>query len=350
MAVIKVIELANREASLNNARLATYRRNFQVVTDTKRDGPIAVRAGFGTATGIGLYSAYNNGMTGTVAGVTVAVPFHEADPTSYVRDVTCNCISADGLNWMLAADYGPYDPVQHVDNPLNAPPEVSWDGVTWEELCDQDVHGNPILNTAGDPFDPPITREDSRPVLRITRNEPIFSAGNAHTWRNRLNSDTFMGCVAGIAKLRPIKAARQYHPTAGYFWVVNYEFEFNPQGWKKTILNQGLRQRTSSGTAPSITYGRAAIRIAGEPATAPVPLDSTGLPVAPGGAVDFLTFDIYEAVPFAPLNLDPGGNLGNGSPANFGGAANFAGAGFTGNGAPAGGIPAAPPEDGGTEG
>ena len=66
-----------------------------------------------------------------------------------------------------------------MQNPLLQPIDVKWSNRSQEIVADIDINGNPVVNTAGDPFDPPLMEDDPRPVLTIVRNEAIFNQARA---------------------------------------------------------------------------------------------------------------------------------------------------------------------------
>ena len=94
-------------------------------------------------------------------------------------DPDCN----DDSSWVVTVEYAPYDPTQFPENPLNHPIKISWGENRFEQTCFEDRNGNPVVNSAGDYFDPPIAIDDSRPTLRIVRNEPSYLPSYALSWK-----------------------------------------------------------------------------------------------------------------------------------------------------------------------
>ena len=78
------------------------------------------------------------------------------------------------------------------DNPLGRPPRVSLSSELYERPIEEDKDGDAILNSAGDPFDPPPLVDDVRFLLRIEKN---ISTAGFPTWvfsyANSVNSDQF---------------------------------------------------------------------------------------------------------------------------------------------------------------
>lgn len=76
-------------------------------------------------------------------------------------------------------------------NPLTEPQSVEWTPSPNNESVDRDGDGNPIINSAKDPSDPPLTRDFTDWKLVITRNESFFDFVKAIQFQNKVNSNTF---------------------------------------------------------------------------------------------------------------------------------------------------------------
>jgi hypothetical protein len=258
------------------AWIRTYRRHFRVLTNSYLDGPGTVLAGCGFA----LLDPY-------------AVD-SESDPQSFILALSCQRVDGDGLEWDLAVEYGPSE--QPPEDPLDLPYEVSWSAAQYEEIVDRDTSNVAILNSAGDSFDPPIVRDQSRPVLLIVRNEATFSNATADLYRDKVNSDTFLGYAAGKVKVASITADRQYDQASDtFYWKVRYEFHIDRNGWQKKVHDAGFRARSGS--------TRTLIIIGGNPATSPVPLDGSGAALSATGTPVFLDFNVYETTAFSAFGF-----------------------------------------------
>lgn len=260
-----------------------YSRRFQAITTDKTIGQAAVLAAF-EATVATIGAAY---ATAT-----------ESDSLSFLQRIRVDEDDAgDGCGWFITADYGPFDPTNQPENPLDEPPEVDGEGAQFEEIADQDRDGNPIVNSAGDPFDPPLTKDDSRPVVRVVRNEPTFSLALAYQYRDKVNGQAWLGAEPRTVKAAPVKFRRLFHPTCGFYFQVAYEFAFNPKGWTRRPLDAGLRQKVDGAFEP--------IKDKGEPVSAPVPLDGAGQALAADAEPQYLEFEVYEEIDFSSaFNLD----------------------------------------------
>lgn len=54
---------------------------------------------------------------------------------------------------------------------MEKPWAAEWEFVTTNEPIDRDIHGRPIFNSAGESYDPPITREVSELRRRNKKQE-----------------------------------------------------------------------------------------------------------------------------------------------------------------------------------
>jgi hypothetical protein len=163
-------------------------------------------------------------------------------------------------------------------------------------VVEEDKDGKAVVNSANDYFDPPITKDQSRPVLTLTRNEQTFNPDLAAQFKDHTNSGGFFGWDVGQVKCSNIVPNEEYHPEIGVYYSVSYEFQFEPKGWKRKVLDQGLRKLTS-GKQDNIL-------IKGLPVQSPALLDGHGQPNDPAADPVFLEFTVYDEVDFGSLNLE----------------------------------------------
>lgn len=280
MSVVYVEETFDREGSHDSAWKRTYRRSFVVVTDDEDDGAKTVREGLPVAIG-NSFAAGN-----------------DVDEGSFCVLIRTQCVSADGLQWVATCEYGPYDANEKPANPLERPIELSWDGAQFERIADIDADGKPIVNSAGDLFDPPVTIDDSRPILSITRNERYFDPDLADMFRDAVNLDEWFGFPPETVKVAKLVARLTKDQDIGYFYVVSYEFAINRDGWVRKILDQGFRELNGDGTAT-----KAIVDKKGQPLSAASLLNGEGKKLAVGSEPVSLEFKTYKRVSFALLNL-----------------------------------------------
>lgn len=312
MAVIEITELFDREGSMDLQWLRTYKRRFQVVTDTASDGPVAIRNALSGVFGIYPGNYYHNSTIlawhptdPLIVYGTPDAPQNqtENDAQCYVNSIIPRCVTVDGKQWEVDVTYGPYDPRLNSQDPINNRAEHKWYFEDGEEIVDQDINGADILNAAFDPYDPPVTRPISNIILTIARNEATFDIGIASQYKNKLNLQPFYGADPGKAKMANINAEDTWSPQVstnqGVYWRVNYEIHFrlDDTGWGKKLRNAGYRQIVSG--------QRQSILVGGLPISDPLPLDDNGKLLPQNQPIIYDTWDIIESIDFSPLQLEP---------------------------------------------
>lgn len=258
----------SRNLSVNEKAEKTYVFIFQVISDNKYEDPNTVVASTGAT--IGTY----------------------LNPYARCNNISADCISEDGLQWIVTLTYGKLD---REPNPLDQRPDYQWGFAQFQKSIDKDINGEAILNSAKDPFSEPIEIDDSRPVLKVTRNEFAFDPALASKYRDAVNATTFKGYKAGQVKVSNISSVETKDENIGYYWKTSYEFHFNPEGWDKVLLDQGYRQFVSS--------KKLNILVQGVPATEPVLLDGNGYALPSGGTPKFKEFRVYPRLPFTIFNF-----------------------------------------------
>lgn len=301
MAVLSVSEVfSGRSRKVAKDWTRTYTRTFRVITDNSHDGGQEVTY----AVPIVFGSIYTNGFSGF--GGVGAYTATEYDGGAFANEFNAEPDGADdGKSWLVTVGYGPFDPQQFPENPLLKPLEIEGGFNPYEEVVDEDQTGKAVVNSASDPFDPPITEEDPRQVLTIVRNEPSFDWATAYQYRNAVSSDEFWGAAPGQAKVVRISAKRAWDQylaansitPGGFFWIVTYEFEFNIKGWHRFVLDQGMR-KLSGGNQSLI------VLLDGTSVTSPVLLDGNGGVLAASAEPVFLEFITKPELPFAIFNLE----------------------------------------------
>lgn len=224
---------------------------------------------------------------------------HETDEFAFCNRITMRTELPDVRNvFLVTGDYGPWEPCSA--DPLLNPPEIEVDYVGFERVVDRDVDTEKaIVNSAGDPFDPPVTADDSRLVITITRNEEFYDESLAELVRDKVNDAEWRGKPAGTVKASAPKASRQFHPSLGYYWKVTYVFHVNSDGWQRKILDAGFRRKATSGTGQVVILSKD-----NAPVSTPVPLDGLGQPLDPADDPVFLPFTVYGKIGFGIFNMD----------------------------------------------
>lgn len=268
----------DRVASLGGDRTQgghrTYQRVIRVATNNRMDGPLTVR----TAAGVPqIGTAFSFGT--------------DADPTAFVRRILVRQVSK--YIWEVTCDYSSqdYDPVQDVANPLMRPPRRQWGSVGFSQGLYEDLDGNAVVNSRGEPYDPPVERERSIQVYTVVRNEPFFDAMSAYQYADAVNSDQFLHAPPGYAKFSHPQAEDHYENGVAY-WQVRYEILLHPLGWDERRLDEGVDTKADSD---------------GTKYTVMVPLDGAGDKLSEGeitaGNYVYNTFRRYRRMPFAVWGL-----------------------------------------------
>lgn len=191
-----------------------------------------------------------------------------------------------------------FDPTQH---PLDQPWEVEWGFVTANEPIDRDINGEPITNSAGQSFDPPITRDVDDLVLKITRNKAAYDPIVASDYKGSVNSDTFWGFTPGLVKCTRFNA-RSARQADLWYWIVTYEFQMRKDGWKRRILDEGYAEKTGTDSDGKPTHKENKdddnVNL-----SEPILLDGSGEKKKDTDPAVFLEFELYPSLPFSVLGL-----------------------------------------------
>lgn len=292
------------EWSVDDARCnRTYTNRLKLEIATQYIGPAQVIA-----------------LSGVRIGDTYRFPLYasaptEADTGSFVQSIHAERAAEHGpggqCQWIITIEYSPFDVVHNLGtsniatgivNPTDRVPEVYWDSAKYKysRVQDFDSPQKPYLNSIGDPLLDVPEFEETRPVLKIVRNEPKYYESIANSYRDTVNGDTFLGCSPNTVKCRDIKGERDYDPDWGYFYKITYEFEFrvDPEGkgFTQQVLNAGYRYK-KNGTGNPIN----AVDDNGQQVTDAIALTKSGDKLAAGAAPYFLEFVEFPQMPFQSL-------------------------------------------------
>ena len=248
------------------------------------------------------------------------------------NDSTCRCIDracapesqAQKRQWLYTAMYS--SEVDIREDPLDDPAETEWSTETYQTIAERDIDGDSIVNSAGDPFDPPGEKDDSRWTSVTRKNITPAVPDWIFAYQDGVNSDSFtvddITITAGWAKLSSIHLSTKQQRNGTEYRVITLTINYrtNNEGigsgsgsygsgsdedepWQLTLLDAGFRELSgtagSSGSAGGSAGGSLLVNIkdsGGDDVTAPVPLDGNGYALdepTPQNAI-FLTFQIYH--------------------------------------------------------
>lgn len=319
----ETFEQATAEDRLDTSRpyvTRSYRRRFLVTTRYPGVGPGVVREVAKLIFGVEIGCTYARGRWGVD-------PFAETDINSFCVGIRAYCSGVDGCDWVVDVAYEPIDPQvfdEFIDNPLLAPPEIDYQTIKYERALDVDYDsatiastgkGKPVLNSAQDPFDPPVMRDHSRFVMTVQRNEAIDvrQAVSGVVWddsipekyNDTINKYTFFGRDPHRVKVDSITGRIAWHPglydpsaspaKSGYFAQVTYVYHIDRNGWDAVVVDRGYRKLNTT------THKQEQILVNGIPATSEVLLDGTGQPANPDATTNkiaphYFTYQRYPEV------------------------------------------------------
>lgn len=186
------------------------------------------------------------------------------------------------------------------------PPNVikrRWFFSATQEEIDQDIHGMPILNSAAEYFESPISRTFNDIAGQFTYRTVNYDLVFADSFMDTVNSGQFLGFAPGVAKLVAFDG-EEIENEDGNNWNISIEIHFRTKGprWNRRILDQGYRRVI--GTAEDGTLDtRAILDGEGEPIRSPMPLDGNGRPKQREAPASYLLFEVLESTNFDLLNL-----------------------------------------------
>src|SRR5262245_2717067 len=151
----------------------TYTRHWRVITDDPQIGPKAVK----DACPVGIGQTYRTAT--------------EDDENSYCisRTVAEDTQANDGRQWIVTVEYGPGNPLEfQPQDPMIERPSIAFSSTRFQVPAYFDWQNNPVVNSAGDPFQKPYMLDQARPFMSIKRNERAFPPLLASDYHNCINT------------------------------------------------------------------------------------------------------------------------------------------------------------------
>jgi hypothetical protein len=210
-----------RQLDVDEKGVREYERPYLVVTTSALHGPWDVIQAPGLPA---LYTPYPDDPLALRVGLS---PRGSGDES--------------GLVWEVIAKYSTkYDsPQNNQSDPLERPIRFSGGLAYFKVPAVKDNEGNPILNLAGDPYDPPAEADDARLTLVAVRNERTIPWETMRQYKNAVNSDQFNGCPPRTVKVRRIEPGEPQTENGRQFYSVRYEFEHDERTWDIELLEIG---------------------------------------------------------------------------------------------------------------
>lgn len=202
-------------------------------------------------------------------------------------------VPANNFLWKYTVEFGIPDS-KDTANPLEEPPEIELTFAQNKRPFDRDINGKAVANTIGDRFDDILERDDSQPVLRITRNEPRSMAMFGVNLRDNVNRSVWQGAPRRTVKMQAPTVRVRQHNLIGKYLEKSYEFKFSDDTWQFILLNQGYYE-LRDGRTPDDPKKRIRIKDSdNKEITTPLALTQAGLRLPDGVPPVWITFDGYR--------------------------------------------------------
>ena len=313
MTVTLLGEIPGSRDGTNDMGKRSYTRAFKIDTDDILDDAYAA---------------------GSVNGLPLIGDAHPSDLRAYCHSVDIKCTDP-WRGWVYTAQYKTNDGSGSINesgggsNP-NAPdpkkdqnPENDTDGVSWSSeqyqvLATTGFLNNagariPIVNTAGDPFDPAAVKDDSLWVATIVTKKRL-GINRVKTWVNRVNEDNFT--IDGLAveerqaRIRSVSISGPEFRNQFRFNTTTIVIEINlgpkfvdvATSTDLSIMNVGFRQLVGGVREAMTDPDEDGNDI---PIAAPVGLDINGSRLAVNVPLIERDYRVYELLDFSLLPFIP---------------------------------------------
>lgn len=255
---------------------------------------------------------------------------HPQNPFATLRKLSYRPVeeTADGVGaYLVTGEYSSAplsqdDRDKAIPNPLDRPAKITVKSKPVMEAYDKDIEGNAIVNTAGDPPDPPLERPVPRWVFTVTKNVasvPLWFLDYEETVNDADFEIKGVTVLEGCAKLSGITISEDMKENNVDFLQLGFEIEvkkappstnvregkepentFEPKGWTTVLLNQGLREKIDEGSGVFSIVNMTDSN--GDQLTAPSLLDEDGAKITnPYETAIFLAWETLESKDFSVL-------------------------------------------------
>jgi hypothetical protein len=255
--------------------------------------------------------------------------------TSHPNHAYCRCVrrscrpesAAQKQQWIFTAEYSTkWGEIN--ENPLLDPAVTEWSTETFQTPVAKAIDGEPILNSAGDPFDPPAEKDDSR-WTSVTRKNVLPTVPQwIFAYQDAVNSDTFTidGIEIGVgwAKISAIHLSEVQERNEVQYRVLTLTIHYRGEGetvgsgsgsygsgsgsdevypWELQLLDAGMREIDDVGSGASGDVKNIVSPGDKQEVSSPVKLDGEGHAVFsndPDDAV-YLYFEVYRTRAFSSI-------------------------------------------------
>jgi hypothetical protein len=296
--------LKSRSGGISDDGHRSYTVVYQVESDSLNVEPDAVE----DAVGIAYYAPYPTDPAARLKRKSVSQEGSEL----YFHSVTLEYDTKPSpFDKGTAEAGGAATPSEPGTNSGATPPNlrpwvVKWGSVQTEVPLEKDrtvndeyPTGKPVVNSAGQPFDPPVMVPSSNPTLTITAFRLLQRSDLILVFMDAVNAFPFFGWPPGHARCTSYSVTSQYEQGA-FFWQVDVTVEFRKKAWNPIrVLDAGTVKKTGS-ELDGYKY-RPCTDGLGQAVTSPVPLDGFGGQLAAGGTPVYLEFNGHDYADFSQL-------------------------------------------------
>lgn len=302
MSIVRVREVHfGRSHNAFSSGKRDFTRHFQVETDNPRTSQLAVRLAAGIPR---LFDFYNTGV--------------EADTWCFVESIKVEQEPNNLLTWYVTVNYSSVSIDPQRTRPLNQtagspgqgqpsqtpeyqPDQFAWTSETYKHYVTKDINGDPVENSAGDPFTPPLGIDNYRQILTVTRWQLTFNAPAYWAYKGTVNEFVWNGFPPGTVLLSDLNARTQFKDNTRY-WSLDFIFKIdlaNP--WRPLeVLDRGFNKKNPVAGQPPIPIKSLSTA---RNITVPANLNAAGEQLLPGQPKHYIPFILYYEVDFDPLNI-----------------------------------------------
>lgn len=223
---------------------------------------------------------------------------HPNDPTIFCVAVKPRNDSVDGRVWFVTVAYA-NSAFETFDNPLQDAAVITWNTETFQRPAIEDKDGNAIKNAAGDQYDPPVMRDDSRVTVNIQKNFAEIPSWTL-TYADAVNEDQFVvdGVTIGVrvAKMQRVSISGVNERNFVNFRTLNLTLQLKTNQWDIRVLNAGYREWLLIDHFQIFNKD-------GTPISSPALLNPDGSVIADpvAGDANYLTFRVFTEKEFSGI-------------------------------------------------
>lgn len=265
-----------------------------------------------------VYQALTDNFAISEAAAAAIVPVaifdsHPVDAFAYCRSKTAKPVQGQLGIWEVVVEYDstPQEPGETADDNQNQPPEdrpiqITVDAEQSTKPLIKDLAGDPVVNSVGMLYDPPLSTQVSNPTITIKFDSLAFNIEDISYYTNKTNSDAFT--IKGysfpprtllVTKL----AASTTYEQGVYIWNKSVTLKVALQDadgdyieWDKVKGLDCGTHKLVAGKPPQPILDRT-----GNPITTPIPLNGAGQPLNSGDAPVYRDHKGYAEVSFVSL-------------------------------------------------